>query len=361
MACDLSYLESATKKIRDVSKKYIVIVEKSTVPVGTGVHIQDILNSNTYGIKYDVISNPEFLAEGTAIADLENPHRVLIGCNPSDTSKYAMDEIIDIYNHWVSPDKIIPTDRWSSELSKLSSNAFLAQRVSSINVMSMVCEEIGGNILDISKILGMDQRIGKYFLNSSVGFGGSCFKKDILDLVYLCDYYNLHEVSMYWWAVIEINELQKKRFSKNILHTLYDSIKNKHIAIFGFSFKKNSSDTRETPSISICNYLINEGAILHIYDPKVPRRKIYEELNIDESNSHVIVVSDCYKACEKVEAIALLTGWDIFKSLDYERIFKSMDHPSYIFDGCNVLDKKILEEYGFRVYVLGHYKNIGAV
>lgn len=358
MACDLSYLEDATKKIRDISKKYKVIVEKSTVPVGTGVYIQDILNNNIYNIKYDVISNPEFLAEGTAISDLENPHRVLIGCNHSDTSKYALGEIIDIYNHWIPPEKIVTTDRWSSELSKLASNAFLAQRVSSINAMSIICEKIGGNVVDISKILGMDERIGKYFLNSSVGFGGSCFQKDILDLVYLCDYHNLPEVSRYWRSVIEINELQKKRFSENIIHALYDSIKNKHIAIFGFSFKKNSGDTRESPSISVCNYLIKEGAILHIYDPKVPTEKIYEELNTDEHNTQIIIESDCYKACKKVEAIVIITGWDVFKTLDYEHIYELMDHPSYIFDGCNILDKKTLEKYGFRIYTLGKYENV---
>jgi len=352
MACDLSYFESAAKKIRDISIRYKVIVEKSTVPVGTGTHLQKILNSNIHGITYDVISNPEFLAEGTAVSDLEFPHRVLIGCNDSPTKDYAMSQILDIYQHWVPEEKIVTTDRWSSELSKLTANAFLAQRVSSINSISALCEKTGGNITDISKIIGMDCRIGKYFLNSSVGFGGSCFHKDVLDLVYLCDYYNLPQVAQYWRSVIEINDFQKQRFVENIIHTMYDSVKNRHLTIFGFSFKKDTGDTRESPAITICQSLLTEGCILHIYDPKVPADHIYHSLH-QISDNQIIVESDPYQSCLKSEAIIILTAWELFKDLDYNKIYDTMEHPSFIFDGCHMLNHDLLKKIGFHFYGLG--------
>lgn len=353
MACDLSFIENVAKKIRDVSTSFKIIVEKSTVPIGTGTYLSKILNSNIHGIQYDVVSNPEFLAEGTAINDLENPHRVLIGCNKTETSEFSINEIVDLYKHWIPSERIVTTDRWTSELSKLAANAFLAQRISSINSMSMICEKMGGNIMSVSKILGMDERVGKHFLNCSVGFGGSCFKKDILDLVYLCEYYKMPEVANYWRSVIEINELQKKLFFENILHTMYDSLKDRHITIFGYSFKKNSGDIRETPAVTICKYLLCEGAILHIYDPKVPKDKIYNDLCTQQNVKQLIIENDPYTACDKTEAIAIITGWDLFNTLSYERIYENMEHPACIFDGCNILDRNKMKQIGFVMYSIG--------
>jgi UDPglucose 6-dehydrogenase len=352
MACDLSYFESVAKTIRDHSKSYKVIVEKSTVPIGTGVHLQTILDSNQFGIKYDIISNPEFLAEGTAVNDLEHPNRVLIGCQPSKTSEKAIQEVVDLYRHWINDEKVITTDRWTSELAKLVANCFLAQRVSSINSISMICETMGGNILDISKILGMDPRIGSQFLNSSIGFGGSCFHKDLLDLIYLCEYHHLQDVAEYWRYVILINDLQKRRFTEQIIHTLYDSVKNRVLTIFGFSFKKDTGDTRESPAITVCQLLLTEGAILHIYDPKVTEEQINKDLG-NYDMKQIKIYHDPYEACQQSEAIIILTAWTQFKTLDYHNLYDCMEHPSYVFDSCNLVDSSLLQNIGFKIHILG--------
>uniref|UniRef100_A0A6C0BLB4 UDP-glucose 6-dehydrogenase n=1 Tax=viral metagenome TaxID=1070528 RepID=A0A6C0BLB4_9ZZZZ len=349
-ACDLSYFEKAAEQIRDISHKSVIVVEKSTVPIGTGSHLLSILNHNRNGIIYDVVSNPEFLAEGTAINDLEHPHRVLIGCNPSSRQQFAIETVKEIYQHWVPLEKIVTTDRWSSELSKLVANAFLAQRVSSINSISLLCEKAGGNIVDISKILGMDDRIGSRFLNSSVGFGGSCFQKDVLDLIYLCGYYHLRDVAHYWEGVLTINEAQKKHFAHKVIHTLYDSVKGRHLTIFGYSFKKDTGDTRETPARTVCQLLLEEGAILHIYDPRVPVAVIERELG------HVQITDDPYSACQGTEAILIVTAWDEFRTLDYQKIYRAMGQlVPVIFDGCHLIDPSLLEPMGFRVWILGQH------
>lgn len=360
MAADLKYIELCARQIARVSKTNKIVVEKSTLPVRTAEAIKNILDNTGNGVKFQILSNPEFLAEGTAVADLLQPDRVLIGGEPTDEGQKAIAQLKAIYANWVPDTKILTTNLWSSELSKLTANAFLAQRVSSINAMSELCEKTGANVDEVAKAIGMDRRIGSKFLQSSVGFGGSCFQKDIMNLVYISKSFGLNEVADYWEQVIIMNDHQKSRFSKNIVTTLYNTVSDKKIAFLGWAFKKDTNDTRESAAIYVADDLINERAIIAVFDPKVARKQVLADLNYLESRTpetnekHVETSGNAYETCKNAHAIAVLTEWDEFKLLDWQKIYDAMYKPAFVFDGRNLLDKKELEKIGFI------YKGIGS-
>lgn len=355
MAADLKYIELCARQIADVSTSDKIVVEKSTLPVRTAAALKSILHNTNSGVNFHILSNPEFLAEGTAVQDLLQPDRVLIGGENQD----AIQALVDVYARWVDSDKILTTNLWSSELSKLTANAFLAQRVSSINSISELCEKTGADVQEVAKAIGMDSRIGSKFLKASVGFGGSCFQKDILNLVYIARSYNLHEVADYWDQVILMNDHQKQRFADNIIQTLYNTVSGKKIAILGWAFKKDTNDTRESPAIYVTDYLLSEQASISVYDPKVPTEKVFIDLEYlnsrpaTENQSLVVVNDDPYEACQGAHAIAILTEWDEFKSYDWQRIKQSMKSPSFIFDGRKLLHREELERLGFIYYAIG--------
>ncbi|NLE02802.1 MAG: UDP-glucose 6-dehydrogenase [Fibrobacter sp.] len=349
-AADLQYWEKTARDIVKASESDKIIIEKSTLPVRTANAMERILNANDKGIHFEVISNPEFLAEGSAISDLENPDRVLIGSKLTESGLKACQEIVEIYANWVPKDRILTTNVWSAELSKLVANAFLAQRISSINSISVLCEHTEANVSEVARAIGKDSRIGPKFLNSSVGFGGSCFKKDILNLVYICESYGLYDVARYWESVVLMNEYQKKRFVQTMLHVMFNTIAGKRIALFGFAFKANTGDTRESPAIDITRQLIDEHARVVISDPQaIDNAKI----DLKDCLSKVEFVLDPYEAAKGAHAIAVMTEWDDYKSLDYQRIYANMEKPAFIFDGRNILDHKSLYEIGFNVFPLG--------
>lgn len=361
-AANIKNCELCARHIAKVAKSNKIVVEKSTVPVRTAEAIQRILKANDKGNQFQVLSNPEFLAEGTAIPDLMAPDRVLIGGQQTPEGIKAAETLVSVYAHWVPREQILTTNLWSSELSKLVANAFLAQRVSSINSISALCEATGADVSEISRAVGMDDRIGKRFLQSSVGFGGSCFQKDILNLVYLCETYGLDECANYWRGVITMNDYQKKRFSEKIVSSMFNTVTGKKIAILGYAFKKDTGDVRETPSMFIVRDLIQEQARMHVYDPQVSREDMWQEMNytcgvnhentpkLDES---VVTSTDAYSACEGAHAICILTEWDEFKTLDYKKIYESMAKPAFLFDGRLVMNHNELRGIGFEVHAIG--------
>ena len=352
-AADLRYIEKCARKIAEVSEGDKIVVEKSTLPVRTAESIKSILHANAKGRKFQILSNPEFLAEGTAIADLENPDRVLVGGDPSPEGQAAIQKLVDVYASWVPREKILTTNLWSSELSKLTANAFLAQRISSINAISALCEATGANVDEVAHSIGTDSRIGPKFLKSSVGFGGSCFQKDILNLVYLCEHFGLPEVAAYWNGVIEMNDYQKHRFGRRVISTLYNTVADKKIAVLGFAFKKDTNDTRESAAIYVCGDLLEEQANVAIYDPKVPESQIRDDLNASADFAALTVCADAYEACKNAHAVLILTEWDEFKALDFQRIHDSMQQPAFLFDGRNLLDLAALREVGFEASGIG--------
>jgi len=353
MAADLKYIELCARQISSIAKSDKIVVEKSTLPVRTAEAIKNILENTGNGVKFQILSNPEFLAEGTAVEDLLNPDRVLIGGDTTKEGEEAIEALVGIYENWVSREKIITTNVWSSELSKLTANAFLAQRVSSINAMSELCEKTGADVNEVARAIGMDSRIGSKFLKSSVGFGGSCFQKDILNLVYIAKTYGLHEVADYWEQVIIMNDHQKRRFASNIVKTLYNTVSGKKIAFLGWAFKKDTNDTRESAAIYVADYLLNEHANVNVYDPQVKEKQIINDLNYlatrsEDANAKGIVVSnDPYEACKGAHAIAILTEWDEFKNYDWQKIYDNMQKPAFVFDGRNVLNAKDMAAKGF--------------
>jgi UDPglucose 6-dehydrogenase len=353
-AADLRYIESVARTIAEVATTPKIIVEKSTIPVKTAEAIKEILNANSNGLKFSVLSNPEFLAEGTAVADLISPDRVLIGGERTPEGEAAMKTLVDVYANWVPRDRIITTNLWSSELSKLVANAFLAQRISSINSISALCEATGADVDEVANAIGKDSRIGPKFLKSSVGFGGSCFQKDILNLVYLCQHFGLPEVSAYWEAVVQMNDYQKRRFASKIVRTLFNTVADKKIAVLGFAFKKDTNDTRESAAINVCRDLLSEHAKVVVYDPKVPAAEILADtLGKGVANPRLTVAANAYEACEGAHAIAVVTEWDEFKTLDFAKIYASMPKPAFVFDGRNILDLAKLQAIGFRAFGIG--------
>jgi UDPglucose 6-dehydrogenase len=338
MAADLKYVELSARQIARVATSDKIVVEKSTLPVRTAQAIKDILDNTGNGVKFQVLSNPEFLAEGTAIEDLLRPDRVLIGGEESEAGKEAMEALVDIYASWIPREKILTTNVWSSELSKLAANAFLAQRVSSINAISELCEVTGADVDEVARAIGMDSRVGPKFLKASVGFGGSCFQKDILNLVYIAKSYGLDEVADYWEQVIIMNDYQKTRFAEHIVSTLYNTVSGKKITFYGWAFKKDTNDTRESAAIYVADALLNEQAEITVYDPKVSAERIYEDLDYlgtrspEENRKRVNVVQDPYKAAEDAHAIAILTEWDEFKAYDWKRIHRAVVKPCALSD-----------------------------
>ncbi len=358
MAADLRYVELCARKIAEVSKSDKIVVEKSTLPVKTASAIKAILDETGSGVNFEILSNPEFLAEGTAMRDLEIPDRVLIGGGQNKSGLEAINALVKIYSSWVPTKNILTTNLWSSELSKLVANAFLAQRISSINSISELCEKTGANITEVSKAIGMDSRIGSKFLNASVGFGGSCFQKDILNLVYISKSLGLDEVSEFWNQVIIMNNHQRDRFSKNILKKLYNTIADKEITILGWSFKKDTNDSRESAAIYISKNLLQEKAKIRVYDPKVKRTQIVNDLltaNISKNliEKNVEIFDNVNLACEGSHAVAIITEWDQFKDLNWDSIYEKMKKPAFVFDGRNILDKTKLENIGFKYNGIG--------
>ena len=354
-AADLRFVESCARGIARAGGGNKIVVEKSTVPVRTAQMVKEILDSANNGHSYQVISNPEFLAEGTAMSDLEEPDRVLIGGETSDAGKLAVEQVVSIYAQWVPRERIITTNLWSSELSKLTANAFLAQRISSINAISALCEASEANVDEVARAIGTDSRIGPKFLKSSIGFGGSCFQKDVLNLCYLCRHFGLPEVAGYWEQVIKMNEYQKERFVTRLLDSMFNTVSGKRLAILGYAFKKDTNDARESPAIGICRRLLEEKANLAIYDPRVSQESIISSLGIsaNEASERIEFCTSAEAACEQAHAIALLTEWDEFKDLDYSSIYAKMHQPAILFDGRNLLDLDELKKIGFRAHGIG--------
>lgn len=359
MAADLKFIELCARQIAKVAKDNKIVVEKSTLPVRTAEALKSILDHTGNGVQFQILSNPEFLAEGTAVSDLLAPDRILIGGDTTPEGEKAIQSLVAVYANWVAPEKILTTNVWSSELSKLTANAFLAQRISSINAMSELCEQTGADVNEVARAIGMDSRIGPKFLKASVGFGGSCFQKDILNLVYIAKSYGLHEVADYWEQVIIMNDHQKRRFSNKIVQTLYNTVADKKIALLGWAFKKDTNDTRESAAIYVADDLINEEARLTVYDPKVSFSKILSDLDYLESRTpaknkeHIAAATTAYEACQNAHAIAILTEWDEFRSYDWQKIYDSMQKPAFVFDGRNILDADQMKAIGFVYLGIG--------
>jgi UDPglucose 6-dehydrogenase len=349
-AADLQYWEKVAREILRESSSPKIVIEKSTLPVKTAQTMENILNANGRKVHFEVLSNPEFLAEGTAIKDLLDPDRVLIGSRETPEGLQARQDVVDIYANWVPKDRILTSNVWSAELSKLVANAFLAQRISSINSISALCEKTDANVIEVAHAVGMDSRVGSRFLNASVGFGGSCFKKDILNLVYICESYGLHEVARYWESVLAMNEFQEARFVRTMIREMFNTIVGKRVALFGFAFKADTSDTRESPAIYIARKLLEEKAQVAITDPQALGNA---RLDLASSPDNLEFAESPYEAARGAHAIALMTEWELFKTLDWEDIYKSMEKPAFLFDGRNLLNHQRLYEIGFNVYPLG--------
>jgi UDPglucose 6-dehydrogenase len=361
MAADLKFIELAARQIARISTSDKIVVEKSTLPVRTAEALKSILHNTGNGVNFQILSNPEFLAEGTAVEDLHAPDRILIGGEESEAGHAAMQALVEVYAKWVPRENIITSNVWSSELSKLTANAFLAQRVSSINAISELCEHTGADVNEVAGAIGRDSRIGPKFLKASVGFGGSCFQKDILNLVYISRSYGLQAVADYWEQVIIMNDHQKKRFAQNIVSTLFNTVSGKKIAFLGWAFKKDTNDTRESAAIYVADELLAERAEVTVYDPKVKRQQMLGDLNYLNTREHseneglLSTSVDAYQACAGAHAIAVLTEWDEFKALDWQKIYQQMAKPAFIFDGRAILNKADLEKIGFQVYRIGKH------
>lgn len=351
---NLEFIEQCAQRIVSASKRNRIVVEKSTVPVNTAEMIKQIIRKNCLENEIQVLSNPEFLAAGTAIQDLCNPDRILIGGGETGNEREAVEVLSRIYENWVPSNRIIKTTLWSAELSKLTANAFLAQRISSINAISALCEVTKADVEEVSRIIGGDNRIGRKFLKASIGFGGSCLQKDILTLVYLCEHFGLPEVAAYWKDIVTMNNFQTQRFSKNIIKALVGKVTGKKIAVFGFAFKKDTNDTRESPAIKVCLNLLEKQANVGIYDPKVKENQIREDLSRENGWEHKLkIYSNPYDACLDSHAVVILTEWDEFRELNYQRIFDSMKKPAFLFDGRNILDNKAMQKIGFQTKGIG--------
>ena len=359
MAADLKYIELCARQIARVSTTDKIIVEKSTLPVRTAETLTSILHNTGNGVHFEILSNPEFLAEGTAVQDLLNPDRILIGGDTTPEGQEAKDALTSVYANWIDRDRILQTNVWSSELSKLTANAFLAQRVSSINSISELCEETGADVNEVARATGTDSRVGSKFLKASVGFGGSCFQKDILNLVYIAKSYGLDKVADYWEQVIIMNDHQKKRFAEKMIASMYNTVAGKKIVLFGWAFKKDTNDTRESAAIYVTDYLLDEQAEIIVYDPKVKEEQIYADLDYlntrseEENRRLVTVVSSPEEATKDAHAVAVLTEWDEFTTYNWETIYNNMLKPAFLFDGRKILDSSAMKEIGFKHFAIG--------
>ncbi|KAG6890247.1 hypothetical protein C0992_002775, partial [Termitomyces sp. T32_za158] len=356
-AADLNYVELATRRIATVATSSKIVVEKSTVPCRTAESMRTILEANSKpNCRFDILSNPEFLAEGTAISDLFSPDRVLIGSLQTPEGRDASDALVSVYANWVPTDRILTVGLWSSELSKLAANAMLAQRISSINALSAICEATGANIDEVAHAIGYDSRVGPKFLKASVGFGGSCFQKDILNLVYLAESCHLPEVAAYWRQVVEMNEYQKRRFSKRVVDTLFKTITGKRIAVLGFAFKADTGDTRESAAITLIRDFQAERALINIYDPKVEHSQIWADLQeasplvpLDSIKKQVTICGSALEACKDAEAVVIATEWKEFTEIDWEVVYQNMNKPAFVFDGRLLVNADELRKIGFKV------------
>eukprot|EP00963_Diacronema_lutheri_P001101 scaffold68_cov340-Pavlova_lutheri.AAC.54 len=368
-AADLTYWESAARMIASCTFKDKIIVEKSTVPVKTAEAIEKVIKRNmpNSGCRIDVLSNPEFLAEGTAVADLMSPDRVLIGGRQTESGLQAVQKLVSVYAHWIPRERILTSNLWSAELAKLTANAMLAQRISSVNAISALCEVTGADVEEVARCVGTDSRIGGKFLRSSVGFGGSCFQKDILNLVYICECNGLKEVAEYWRQVILMNNYQKRRFVHRIVSSMFNTVNGKRIAVLGFAFKKDTGDTRETPAIDVCGGLLADNATVCVYDPQVTEEQVHQELEEGQFewdhphrspskklfSKQILCYKNAYEAAKDAHALCILTEWDEFRDLDYQKLFDNMVKPAFVFDGRNVLNHDHLRKIGFVVYAIG--------
>ena len=355
-AADLKYIEACAKQIAKVSKTNKIIVEKSTVPVRTSEKIKQILRSNNSDVDFQILSNPEFLAEGTAMRDLEIPDRVLIGGDKTTEGEKSIESLVKIYSSWVPKENILTTNLWSSELSKLTANAFLAQRISSINSLSELCEETGADIEEVSKAIGMDSRIGSSFLKTSVGFGGSCFQKDILNLVYISRSLGLEKVANYWEQILIINKHQRDRFSNKIVECIKNNNLQQNILLLGWAFKKDTNDTRESAAIYVSDNLINNDIRIDIYDPKVNKDQVdfdLSYLNENYDKSLVKFIEDPISNISNYNLIAIMTEWDEFKDYDWKSIYEKVKKPAFIFDGRNILEIEKIKKIGFNYIGIG--------
>jgi len=362
-APDLRNWEACGRTIAKNAKSHKVVVEKSTVPVRTAEALKRVLETaepdeaTPRDRTFVILSNPEFLAEGTAVKDLSDPDRILIGGPETHVGREARQILVDVYAHWVPRDRILTTNLWSAELSKLVANAFLAQRVSSINSIARLCEKTGANVAEVSRSVGTDTRIGSKFLQASVGFGGSCFQKDILNLVYLCETFNLPEVARYWQMVVDMNNSQKQSFGLNIVTSMFNTVSGKKIAVFGFAFKKDTKDVRESPAIDVLKLLMEDKAICHVYDPKVERADAITEFEYHDVvvDQNLFITSPSPDdAVKEAHAIVVLTEWDEFKGYDYGKFYRAMMKPAFVFDGRNVLNVQELRSIGYEVHSVGH-------
>jgi UDPglucose 6-dehydrogenase len=349
-AADLQYWEKTAREIVRHSENNKIVVEKSTLPVRTAEAMKRILDSNKKNLSFEVLSNPEFMAEGTAISDLESPDRVLVGGMDTPSGRAAVGSIVDIYTRWIPRERILTSGVWSSELTKLVANAMLAQRISSMNSVSAICEATEADVEEVARAVGMDSRVGSKFLKAGIGFGGSCFRKDILNLVYLCEQYGLPEVAAYWEQVVRINDYQQRRFVRKLLKAMFNTVSGKRIAVFGFAFKADTGDTRESPAIYVSRMLLEEKAHLAVHDPKaIPGAKI----ELADSGGTVSFHADPYEAARGAHAVIILTEWNEFRSYDYRKIHDSMEKPAFLFDGRNILPHKELFDLGFNVFPVG--------
>jgi UDPglucose 6-dehydrogenase len=362
-AADVKNLEACARSIARAAKSSKIVVEKSTVPIKTAETMEQVLQANkNEGVEFAVLSNPEFLAEGTAMADLEAPSRVLIGGQDNERGRAAVATLAAVYNAWVPKERIITTNLWSSELSKLVANAFLAQRISSINSIAALCERTGADVGEVARAVGADHRVGPYFLRASLGFGGSCFKKDILNLVYLAERFGLPEVAAYWEQVITLNEWQTRRFAEQMVTSMFNSVTGKRVALLGFAFKKDTGDVRETAAGYVAKYLLDEKAKIAVYDPKVSREDMFWELEhtlgVTEGTypgleSRIITCTSALEACAGADGVAIMTEWDEFTAVDYAAAYATMRKPAFLFDGRNILDHAKIKEIGFEVHAIG--------
>ncbi|MEB3207781.1 MAG: nucleotide sugar dehydrogenase [Synechococcus sp.] len=350
-ASDLKWIESSARMLAKAASGHTIVVEKSTLPVRTAQAVKSILEAGPAGKSFAVLSNPEFLAEGSAIRDLENPDRVLIG----GESQEAIEALAGIYGHWVAPEKILRTNLWSSELSKLTANAFLAQRISSINSIAALCEATGADVREVANAIGADSRIGPKFLKAGPGFGGSCFQKDILNLVYLCRYYGLEDVASYWEQVVTLNTWQQHRISRLMVNRLFGTISGKRIAVLGFAFKADTNDTRESPAIQVCLDLLEEGACLAIVDPKVREGQISIDLGkpAGQGEGNWQLVDSVEAAAEGADALVLLTEWQQFGQINWPAVAALMRQPAWLFDSRAKADGAAARAAGLNVWTLG--------
>ena len=350
-ASDLKWVEASARTVAQAARGHTIVVEKSTLPVRTAAAVKAILDAGPPGKSFAVLSNPEFLAEGTAIADLEDPDRVLIGGEDPE----AIEALAGIYGQWVAPQKILRTNLWSSELSKLTANAFLAQRISSINSIAAFCEATGANVREVARAIGADSRIGEKFLQAGPGFGGSCFQKDILNLVYLCRHYGLEEVAAYWEQVVRLNHWQQQRIARLVISKLFGTVSGKRIGVLGFAFKADTNDTRESPAIRICRDLLEEGAVLQIVDPKVSESQMARDLGqpAGAGEGSWQQVPEVQQAASGADALLLLTEWQQFAVIDWHQVAAVMRQPAWLFDARAKADGALARAAGLQVWTVG--------